>query len=142
MMKVRQLEPNDMPRVWRMAAAQNRRDSTSYLIPKIFEMDENKPGFGKLVENVPLALAVENHGRVCQAFFCLRTIEVLGVSGGDFQFAAAHIPMMVDALKRKGYDDLHVFMPKQRANEQQIRLLEEYSLTRIDNRLATFFRTM
>jgi len=138
--RVRMMEPKDLPGIWRMADAQNRRDGTSYPIPRIFEMDSTHPGFGQLVPNVPLALVVENNKRVRGAFICTRTIEVMGVAGGDMEFAAAHIPMMADLLKRKGYDDLHTFVPMSRATEAHCKLLEAFGMTRLDHRLAHFYR--
>lgn len=139
--KVRMMEPKDLPAIWRMADAQNRRDGTSYPFPRVFEMDSAKPRFGQLVENVPLALVVENGNRVRQGFICMRTIEVFGVGGGDMEFSAAHIPMMADFLRRKGYDDLHTFVPRNRATAQHCKLLEDFGMTRLDPRLATFYRT-
>jgi hypothetical protein len=138
--RVRMMQPNDLLPLWRMADAQNRRDGTKYPIPRIFEMDEAKPGFGQLVQNVPLALVTEIDGRVRQAFICMRTIEVMGIGGGDMQFSASHIPMMADLLKRKGYDDLHTFVPIHRASPAHCKLLQDFGMTRLDHRLAHFFR--
>jgi hypothetical protein len=124
-----------------MADAQNRRDGTNYPFPRVFEMDETKPGFGQLVQNVPLALVTERDGRVCQVEICLRSIELITFGGGDPSFTYAHIPMALDFLKRRGYDDVHAFVPKVRATEAQIRLLEEHGMFRLDQRLAHFYRT-
>lgn len=134
------MEPRDLPAFWKMAYAQNRRDATNYPPPRIFEMDESKPGFGNLIQNVPLALVTERDGRVRGGYICLRTVEVMGVGGGDMDFSAAHIPMMADLLRRKGYDDFHTFVPIQRAIPAHCKLLETQGMTRIDNRLAHFFR--
>jgi hypothetical protein len=143
MRTVRTMEPRDLPRVWRLAAAQNRRDGTTYPVPRIFEMDEKSPNFGQYLQNVPLALITERDGRVCQAHFFLRTIEVMGFGGGreDEEFSARHIPMALDLLKRRGYGEVHTFVPKIRVSEQHAKLLESHGMTRLDNRLAHFFMT-
>lgn len=126
-----------------MAAAQNRRDGTDYPVPPIFELDESKPGFGQLVQNVPLALTTERDGRPVNLSIFLRTIEVMSIGGGheDWQFSAAHIPMAMEFLRRRGYDEVHTFVPKVRVSSEHAKLLETYGMTRIDNRLAHFYRT-
>lgn len=136
------MEPNDLLPLWKMADAQNRRDGTNYPVPKIFEMDRTKPGFGQLVQNVPLALVTERDGRVRQAHIFLRTIEVMGFGGGreDMEISAGHIPMALDYLKRRGYDDAHVFVPNVRVSPEHAKLLQDYGMTRLDHRLAHFFR--
>lgn len=140
--RLRNMEPRDLIPLWKMADAQNRRDGTSYPVPRIFEIDELSAGFGQLVQNVPLALVTERDGRVRQAHIFLRTIEVMGFGGGreDMEFSAGHIPMALDLLKRRGYDDAHTFIPKLRVSEEHAKLLEAYGMTRLDNRLAHFFR--
>jgi hypothetical protein len=140
--RLRIMEPRDLLPLWRMADAQNRRDGTNYPVPLIFEMDESKPGFGQLVQNVPLALVTERDGRVRQVHICLRTIEIMGWGGGreDMEFSAAHIPMMMDYLKRRGYEEAHTFVPQVRVSEEHAKLLQEYGMTRLDQRLAHFFR--
>lgn len=140
--RIRNLEPKDLPALWRMADAQNRRDGTKYPVPRIFEMGESKPGFGHLVENVPLALVTERNGRMRQAHIALRTIEIMGFGGGhdDMEFSAAHIPMMMDLLKRRGYDEAHTFIPNVRVSEEHCKLLQDFGMTRLDHRLAHFFR--
>jgi hypothetical protein len=127
-----------------MAAAQNRRDGTSYPVPEIFELDESKPGFGNLVQNVPLALVTENNGRVVNCHIFTRTIEVMGWGGGrdNHEISAAHIPMAADFLKRRGYDSLLALVPKLRATDAQSTLLETYGLHRVDNRLAMYFKEL
>lgn len=140
--RVRMMEPNDLLPLWRMADAQNRRDGTKYPVPRIFEMDETQPRFGHLVQNVALALVTERDGRVRQVHLAMRTIEIMGFGGGreDMEFSAAHIPMMMDSLKRRGYDDAHTFIPNVRVSEEHCKLLQDFGMTRLDHRLAHFFR--
>lgn len=142
MHRVRNMEPRDLLQLWRLADAQNRRDGTHYPVPPIFQMDEYKTGFGQLVQNVPLALVTERDGRVRQAHIFLRTIEVMGFGGGreDMEFSASHIPMALDLLKRRGYDEAHVFVPNVRVSDEHAKLLRDFGMTRLDHRLAHFFR--
>ncbi len=142
-MRVRMMEPRDLPRVWQAADAQNRRDGTSYPVPPIFEMDETSPSFGQLKPNVVLALVTEVNGRVRQGHVWLRTIEEMSFGGGraEMAFSGQHIPMALDYLKRRGYDDVHVLVPRQRLADLE-ELLDGQGLLRIDHRLAHFFRML
>jgi hypothetical protein len=140
---VRQMEPRDLPAIWKAAAAQNRRDGTSYPVPPIFDLDENSPRHGKLMPNVALALVTEVNGRVRQGHVWLRTVEEMSF-GGDaeaWKFSGAHIPLAHALLRERGYDDVHVLVPKARANALQ-KMLAAAGLQRIDQRLAHFFRML
>lgn len=147
--RLRQMEPRDLPALWLLTAAQNRRDGTSYPFPPVFEMDESKPGFGQRLPNVVEALVTETRTpagrwRVKQGHVFLRTIEEMSFGGGrqDMEFSAAHIPLVAEQLKRMGYDDLHTLVPRDRADHEHEELLGSYGLTRIDHRLAHFFRML
>ena len=137
------MEPKDLPAVWRVAAAQNRRDGTSYPVPPVFEMNEASPNFGQLKPNVELALVTTRNGRVRQGHVWLRTIEEMSFGGGkeDMAFSSQHIPMALDYLKRRGYDDVHTLVPHQRVADLS-EMLESHGLYRIDHRLAHFFRML
>ena len=141
MRNIRNTEPRDLPELYRIAAAQNRRDGTSYPVPPIFNMDEASPGFGQLLKSVPLALTTERQGRVRQVHVFLQTIECMGFGGGreDMEFSADHIPMALDFLRRQGYDDLHVFIPGVRVSPEHHALLVSHGMARLDQRLAHFF---
>ena len=141
---VRMMEPRDLPALWRLAAAQNRRDGTSYPVPPIFDMDESSPNFGRLMPNVALALVTEIDGRVRMGHVFLRTIEAMSFGGGreEMEFSAKHIPMALEMLKAKGYDDVHTLVPLLRVSAEHQSLLESYGLNRIDHRLAHFFKTL
>ncbi len=138
------MEPRDLPELYRIARAQNRRDGTSYPVPPVFEMDEASPRFGQLTQNAPLALVTERDGRVRAGYVFLRTIEIMGFGGGreDMEFSAAHIPMALDFLRRQGYDDAHVFVPGVRVSPEHRALLEAQGMTRIDQRLAHFLKML
>lgn len=139
---IRNTEPRDLLSLWKIADAQNRRDGTSYPVPQIFEMNENRPGFGHLLSNVPLALTVERDNRVRGVTLFLRTIEIMSFTAGnsDMIFSAAHIPMAVDLLRRRGYQDGHTLVPSSRLSTPHVTLLESYGLIRLDPRLATFYK--
>ena len=134
------MEPRDLPRIWRAAAAQNRRDGTSYPVPPIFDLDPNSPRHGRLMANVALALTTEVNGRVRMGHVFLRTIEEMSFGGGklEMDFSGAHIPLAMEILRGKGYDDLHVLVPKARARGLR-RLLQSHGLRRIDNKFAHWF---
>ena len=139
--RVRNMEPKDLKAVWRLCLAQNRRDGTSYPVPEIFELDERHPGFGRHKPNVALALVTEVNGRVRAGHVWMRTVEEMSFGGAraDMEFSIAHIPMALEILGRKGYEDVHTFVPSPRAADL-VGLLGAQGFTRIDHRLAHFFR--
>lgn len=137
------MEPADLPRVWRVAEAQNRRDGTNYPVPPIFEMNEESTNFGRLLPNVICALVTEVNGRVRAGHLWLRSVEEMSF-GGDaatVAFSMAHIPMVLEMLRARGYDALHVLVPHRRVPDLAA-LLEAQGLNQIDHRLAHFFRTI
>ncbi len=141
--ELRRMEPRDLAAVERLGAAQNRRDGTSYPVPPVFDLNPASGRFGQLLPNVPLALETEVDGRIKQGHVCLRTVEMMSFGGGreDMEFACLHIPLVLDALARLGYDDVHTFVPQAEV-EALRRVLEPYGLKRIDARLAHFFKQM
>ena len=142
-MRVRMMQPQDVPAIWQMAAAQNRRDGTSYPVPPVFEMDRSNSRYGQLLENVPLALVTEVNGRVRQGHIWLRTIEEMSFGGGReaMDFSGQHIPMALELLRRKGYDSAHTFVPTPRVEDFR-EMLEREGFKRLDHRLAHFFRML
>jgi hypothetical protein len=142
-MRVRMMEPRDLPRVWSAARAQNRRDGTSYPVPPIYDLDETSPLHGHLLPNVALALVTEVDGRVRQGHVFLRTIEEMSFGGGaaEMDFSGRHIPLALEMLKRRGYNDLHVLVPHARVGDLRD-MLEREGLSRIDQRLAHFFKML
>lgn len=142
-MRVRMMEPRDLPAVWAAARAQNRRDETSYPVPPIFDLDPKSPRHGQLMPNCALALVTEVDGRVRQGHVWMRTLEEMSFGGGReaWEFSGTHIPLALEALRAQGYDDVHVLVPKPRARRLR-RMLEAAGLYRIDHRLAHFFRML
>jgi hypothetical protein len=142
-MRVRMMEPRDLPAVWQLAKAQNRRDGTNYPVPPIFDLDPKSQQHGQLVPNCALALVTEVDGRVRQGHVWIRTVEEMSFGGGAeaWKFSGSHIPLALEALRAQGYADVHTFVPKPRARGLR-RMLEAAGLYRIDHRLAHFFRML
>lgn len=145
--RVRRMEPRDLPAVWRAAAAQNRRDGTSYPVPPVFDLDPASPRCGQLLPNCALALVTEvrqgSAWRVRQGHVWIRTVEEMSF-GGDaeaWEFSGGHIPLALELLKQQGYVDVHTLVPKPRARRLR-RMLEAAGMKRIDHRLAHFFRML
>lgn len=138
---VRMMEPRDLPRIWRAAAAQNRRDGTNYPVPPIFDLDPQSPRHGQLLPSVALALTTEVNGRVRMGHVFLRTVEEMSFGGGkeEMEFSGAHIPLALEILRDKGYRELHVLVPKNRTRGLR-RLLTAKGMRRIDRRFAHWFR--
>lgn len=149
------MEPRDLPAVWRIARAQNRRDGTNYPVPPIFDMNEQSARFGQTMPNVILALVTEvnvhpskqrslagdsERWRVRQMHVWLRTVEMMDFGGGreDTEFSIAHMPMVLETLAARGYGDMHCFVPKVRLEELE-ELLAGQRLCRDDDRLAHFY---
>ncbi len=143
-MIVRMMHPKDLPSLWRLAAAQNRRDGTSYPFPPVFDLAPSSSRHGQFLQNVALALVTEVNGRVRMGHVFLRTVEAMSFGGGreEMDFSAWHIPVACDILRQQGYDDLHTLVPRNRADEAHEQLLRSYGLQRIDNRLAHFFKML
>lgn len=137
------MEPRDLPRVWSAAKAQNRRDGTNYPVPPVFDLNPESQRYGRMMPNIVLALVTEVNGRVRQGHVWLRTVEEMTFGGGaaEMAFSGEHIPVALELLRRRGYDSNHVLVPKQRLQDLEEMLLEQ-GFTRIDHRLAHFFRTI
>ena len=141
---VRRMEPRDLPVIWRAAAAQNRRDGTSYPVPPIFDLDPESARHGCLLPNVALALVTVVDGRVRQGHVWLRTLEEMsfGGDGEAWKFSGKHIPLAHAMLKEQGYDDVHVLVPRGARVRGLSKMLEAVGLQRIDHRLAHFFKML
>lgn len=142
--RIREMTPFDLPQVEEKARQQNERDGTTYPVPEIFQPDLSTPGGWQLAENVPLALVSEINGRVEQAHVYLRTVEQMSF-GTNRRATALSLRQAAAAfylLKQKGYQDLHVLVPKQRTEAMKHRLAEAMGLERDDDRLAHFYREL
>jgi hypothetical protein len=113
--RLREMSPADLPAVEALLREQNERDQTSYAVPVVFDQE------GKRVPNVALALvAVDSEtGQVVQGYVFERTIEMM-CFGTDPQ---ASIETMHEQagifylLLARGYRDLHIAVPKNRAQD-------------------------
>lgn len=130
------MEPRDVPRVLELCAEQNRRDGTSYPLPPVFDAD------GRRDPNAALALVTEMDGEVRQGHIFLRTLEMMsfGVSRRASAISLRHAPLAVELLRERGYVDMHVLAPRQRAAAMENRLAQAMGLLRDDDRLAHFYR--
>lgn len=142
--RIRKMTPFDLPLVAERAREQNERDGTSYPVPEIFEPDATRTGGWKLVDNVPLALVSEMNGRLEQAHVFLRTLEMMsfGTNRRATALSMRQAPAAFYLLRQKGYQDLHVLVPKNRTEAMQHRLAEAMGLVRDDDRLAHFYRNL
>lgn len=135
----RELEPRDLERVWRHCAAQNRRDGTSYGVPRIF--DEK----GRLLPDVPLALAaIDSRGRVASAHVFERTLEYMSFGGGEQALTAVldEAPGIFYELRRLGYRDLHILPPHRHLGALEATLKNRMGMHRLDGYLAHFYRKL
>lgn len=134
---MRHMEPRDVSRVLELAAAQNRRDGTSYPVPWVFDAQ------GRLVDNMPLALVSEYRGVVEQADLFERTAELMcfGTNPRATQFSCREMGRAAYLLGLRGYRTVNCLVPKQRVVNVE-RPLGRAGYTRIDHDLAHFFRSL
>jgi len=105
----------DVPAVEALLREQNERDQTSYGLPLVFDQE------GKRVPNVALALvAVDSEtGQVVQGYVFERTIEMM-CFGTDPQVSVETMHEqdgIFYLLRSRGYRDLHIAVPKNRAQD-------------------------
>lgn len=123
--------------VRRHCAAQNRRDGTSYGVPRIW--DEQ----GRRLPDVPLALAaIDERGRVASAHVFERTLEYMGFGGGEAALDAVlnEAPSIFYRLRNMGYRDLHILPPLAHLQALEAPLKARMCMARLDPWLAHFYR--
>jgi hypothetical protein len=133
----RELEPRDLAQARRHCAAQNRRDGTSYGVPRIFD------AAGKLLADVPLALAeIDSRGRLAAAHIFERTLEYMSFGGGAQELDAVldEAPGIFYELRRLGYRDLHILPPRRHLAALEAALKDRMGMHRLDDYLAHFYR--
>lgn len=111
--QLREMRPNDVPAVLHRLREQNRRDKTSYTMPQVF--DER----GMRLPNIPLALVAEDvdTGLVVQGHVWIRTLEQMSF-GTNPQATVCSMhehPAVFHLLRERGYTDLHILVPEERA---------------------------
>lgn len=136
---LRRMHPADLPAVFRACRAQNRRDGTSYGVPRIFDAS------GHLTPNVALALSmVDSRGRVHGGHVFERTLEMMSFGGGTDAIESAvadHIGVFYE-LRALGYQNLHIQVPKQHVAELEEVLTKRLGTARDDDKLAHFYREL
>lgn len=112
---MRLMEPEDVPRMVELYAAQNRRDNTLYQLPRIFQFD------GRPDDNIAMALTVERDGAIAQGlFFQKRQTVEMCFAGPDAKataFARREIVPVSYALRLQGYDSILCLTPHVRASQ-------------------------
>jgi hypothetical protein len=135
---LREMLPEDLPRVMELAKEQNERDGTSYAPPDVFDF------FGARLPSIPLALVacdVES-GEVVQAHIYERTIEgmTFGVNSTATVCSMHECESVFFLLRQRGYKDLHILVPPQRAPQMEHGLNKMLGMT--DTGLRHFYRLL
>lgn len=118
--------PADVPAVIERCREQNERDGTSYSVPPIF--DER----GQRLRNTPLALvAVSEDGEVIQGHIFENTVEQLtfGIDPEATVCSMHEKDAVLFMLRERGYRDLHILVPPERAPQMQHGLEKIYGMT-------------
>jgi hypothetical protein len=120
------MTPADLPAVQERLKEQNERDGTSYSVPQIF--DER----GQRLRNIPLALvAVTEDGEVCQAHVFEQTVEQMtfGIDPEATVCSLHEKAAVLFLLSERGYRDLHLLIPPERAPQMQHGLEKIYGMS-------------
>ena len=114
--RLREMTPDDVPDVIERLKEQNRRDGTSYSLPRIFDV------LGKRLPSIPLALvAVNEKGDVVQGHVWERTLEQT-CYGTDAEATVSSMHEqegVLFLLRERGYRDVHILVPSERAPQMQ-----------------------
>jgi len=124
---LREMTPADIPAVqWRLEE-QNNRDGTSYFLPRIFNEK------GQRLRNIPLALVAASikTGEVIQGHVFENTLEgmTFGIDPEATVCSMREHPAVLYLLREKGYRDLHILVPRQRAPQMQHGLEKIYGMS-------------
>jgi hypothetical protein len=125
--RLREMTPADIPAVQRRLKEQNNRDGTSYSIPRIF--DER----GQRLRNIPLALVAVSieTGEVVQGHVWENTVEQT-CYGTDPEATVCSMheqEAVLYMLRERGYRDLHILVPPERAPQMQHGLEKIYGMS-------------
>ena len=134
------MTPADVPAVLARLKEQNERDGTSYGMPAVF--DES----GKRRASIPLALVavdVETN-EVVQGHVWERTVEQMtfGISAEATVCSIHEHPEVFHLLRERGYTDLHIFVPTQRAPQMEHGLNSILGMTDTGETLRHFYRLL
>ena len=142
--RMRQMTPADIERIAELAAEQNERDGTEYPLPQVFVPELSDASLCRQSVHVPLALVTEINGRVEQGHLFLRTLEMMSF-GTNRRATAASIrdrAAVFYLLRQKGYQDLHIQVPKVKVANMEHSLAEAMGMARDDDRLVHFYREL
>lgn len=105
---LREGHASDWPAILEFNRTQNERDGTKVAIPLLFEPD------GSLSPYIAVVLVGECEGRVVQALWCERTVEMCfaGCDPSATAYARKDIDVLDWTLAQLGFRNLHCFVPK------------------------------
>lgn len=134
---LRPARPDDIVFVQQFHADQNRRDGTTYPMPRFFNPD------GSLSIHTPVVLVGCQTGsdRPVQGIWVERRAELMfaGCNPKATAFARRDIDSLITVLSWQGYDGLHCDVPLEWSKRIR-KPLEKAGFTQTDDRLAHFFR--
>lgn len=138
--QLREMRPNDIPAVLHRLREQNYRDGTSYSMPQVF--DEQ----GARLPNIPLALVAVDveTGLVVQGHVWERTVEQMtfGISPEATVCSMHQHPAVFHLLRERGYTDLHILVPVERAADMEHGLDAILKMTDTSKTLKHFYRLL
>jgi hypothetical protein len=134
------MRPADVSAVLERLREQNERDGTSYRMPQVF--DEH----GQRLAKIPLALVAVDveTGEVVQGHVWERTVEQMtfGISPEATVCSMHESPAVFHLLRERGYDDLHILVPVERAAEMEHGLDSILKMTDTSATLRHFYRLL
>lgn len=108
---LREMKSSDIPKVLEKLEEQNRRDGTSYSMPRVFDAN------GSRLPSIPLALvAIDDEGNVVQGHVWETTVEQMtfGVAPEATASSMREQDAVFWVLQQKGFRDLHILVPNER----------------------------
>lgn len=136
---LRPATPDDLEFIRRFHAEQNRRDGTSYPLPRFFNPN------GSTTDRVPVSLVGVEEGSEAptQAVWVERRAELMfaGCNPKATAFARRDIEALAIVLRWMGYTGIHTDVPLHLA-EAIAKPLNLAGFERNDNRLAHFYRDL
>lgn len=134
---LREMRPADVPKVIELLRKQNERDGTSYAVPPIFDAN------GQRLSSIPLALvAVTEDGEIRQGHVFERTVEQMtfGIDPEATVCSMREQDAVFFLLRERGYRDLHILVPPERAPQMQHGLEKIYGMT--STGMVPFYRLL
>lgn len=134
------MRPNDVPAVLQRLREQNRRDGTSYTMPKVF--DEK----GVRLPNIPLALVAVDveTGLIVQGHVYATTIEgmTFGIDPHATVCSMKEHEAVFWLLRERGFKDLHILVPNERVKDLQHGLDSMLGMIDTGETLKHFYRLL